>query len=176
MYMYLEAFNESKMPAVDSHVAFWEMNAVVQGIANENRERDSLDDPEGPTEHAENAEQGEEDRHDGEKHGENEPPVVWKDGHDQRTETERDEDAIDWPVDCHQLNVDLDPILPGLEGRGEKLMCTSIESFVLWNLSDLTGKKVFPFLVLVHAGEGVFPRVACLWERRTTSIVSAMYA
>ena len=93
--IHLETFYEGKMSVIDGHVSLGEMDTIVQRIAHKNRERDSFDYPQFPTKHAKQAKQREENGLDSEEHGENDSPVVREDSHDQRTKTERYENAID---------------------------------------------------------------------------------
>ncbi len=152
------------MACIHGNVALREMDAIVEGVSDKDGERYGLHNTQTPAKTPKQAPQGEQDGQNRDDHREDNPEVVREDHHHQGTEDEGDEDPVERTVHGHCFEVDLHPVLAGLEGRGEYLRALVLLAIAGpgQDLAELSREEVLPFVVVLGAVERGIPLVCGL--------------
>lgn len=113
------------MPGIHCHKTLREMDAVIQRIPHQDRERYGLHDAQLPAETPKQGPQGQQDGYYGDDHGQDDPEVVRQDNDRDGTEYEGEEDPVKRTVHSNYLDVNLHPVVTGVEGSSNSL-CTLV--------------------------------------------------
>lgn len=107
------------MSCIHGNVTLREMDAVIQRIPDKNGQWDGLHYPKLPPKAPEEAAQSHQYGHNGDDHRENDSEIMCQENHHQRTEDEGDDNTVEGAIDSDCLDVNLHPVVAGLEGWGE---------------------------------------------------------